>query len=437
METFIEWLTRLKLLETYYGVSANQYNRLFDDELENVIQRVSDPAPHAIKPKSGDKIHCSPTKYHVDFKDFILILERTLVDPGVVQSYEREFQRQLDALIQRTTDPALRNTFASMKSFSFTNYIVGSLFHHGCIHRYDPEEALQFIAMNMLSPVGERGQPRKTLFDIDTTYSWNLQQGNPLAARFKLYLRHDLAAICGGKIPRLAYVQRRPGMVSISAGRERDDEEPGSVSADQIPDRASGDWTELVTDIISLLRRQEKEHPELPLVSLFTSILSGEQTRSTRSIFGRRESDLGRQHIISAIEQYASATENRRLLRLLDRFKDFDPTRANPAAARTSHQPVRPKPQQIPLDERDYRSIIEVMEKHGQRANLAILGKARRRWLERPPRDPSSPHPNRLADVLARMVADGVLQERRTRAGGRLFVPGRRYGEFAAAVPVS
>ena len=36
-----------------------------------------------------------PPKYYVDFKDFLLILERTLVDPAVVQSYEREFQRQL------------------------------------------------------------------------------------------------------------------------------------------------------------------------------------------------------------------------------------------------------------------------------------------------------------------------------------------------------
>jgi hypothetical protein len=372
----------------------------------------------------------------VDFRQFLLILERTLVDPAVVQSYEREFQRQLDALIQRTADPALRNTFASMKSFSFVNYIVGSLFRHGCTYRCDPEEALQYIAMNMLSPVGERGQPRKTLFDIDLNYSWNLQQGNPLEARFKLYLRHDLAAICSGKIPRLAYVQRRPGTVSISPGYRGADLEPGSVSADQIPDRASGDWGELIGDIIFLLRRQEQVHPELPLVNLFTSILSGEQTRSTRSTYGRRASDAGRQMIISTISDYARSTDNRRLLGLLDRFKDFDATAPNPAAERSRYRPVQPKPQRLPPDEQDYRSIIDVMERHGQRLTLDILGKARRRWLERPPRDATSPHPNRLADVLARMVADGVLQEKQTRAGGRLFVPGRRYGEFVSAVPV-
>lgn len=47
MDTFIEWLTQLRLLETYYGVSNGQYNRLFDDELEKVIQRVQDPAQQA------------------------------------------------------------------------------------------------------------------------------------------------------------------------------------------------------------------------------------------------------------------------------------------------------------------------------------------------------------------------------------------------------
>jgi hypothetical protein len=137
--------------------------------------------------------------------------------------------------------------------------------------------------------------------------------------------------------------------------------------------------------------------------------------------------------IISTIEQYARSTENRRLLRLLDRFKNFDATQANPTAR---YQPTKPKPQQLPPDEQDYRSIVDVLERHGQQANLAILGKVRRRWLERSPRDPASPHPNRLADMLARMVADGVLQEKRTRAGGRLSVPGRRYKEFLGGVTV-
>jgi hypothetical protein len=44
MDTFLEWLSWLRLLETYYGVNNGQYNALFDGELEKVIQRVRDPA---------------------------------------------------------------------------------------------------------------------------------------------------------------------------------------------------------------------------------------------------------------------------------------------------------------------------------------------------------------------------------------------------------
>jgi hypothetical protein len=44
MDTFIEWLTRLQVVETYYGVSTDEYNRLFNGELEKVVARVRDPA---------------------------------------------------------------------------------------------------------------------------------------------------------------------------------------------------------------------------------------------------------------------------------------------------------------------------------------------------------------------------------------------------------
>ena len=156
---------------------------------------------------------------------------------------------------------------AAGRCCSFMNYIVGALVRQGCTNKYDPEESLQRIAFHMLSPVGEGGQPRKTLFDIDLTRDWDLARGNPLEARFKTFFHHDLAAICVGNIPRLAYVQRRPGTMSIG------------------------------------------------------------------------------------------------------------PPRMSP-------------------DQRDYRSIVAVMQQHGERANLGILGKARRRWLEFKPRDPSSPHPH-------------------------------------------
>ena len=60
----------------------------------------------------------------------------------------------------------------------------------------------------------------------------------------------------------------------------------------------------------------------------------------------------------------------------------------------------------------------------------SVLGSLRRRWLERAPRDPSSRYKNRLDDVLANMVDDGVLIEKQTSGGGRVFYPGENYEEY-------
>jgi hypothetical protein len=49
MQNFYEWLdhanllTRLRLLENFYGLDPQAYNRVFNDELEKVIARTSDP----------------------------------------------------------------------------------------------------------------------------------------------------------------------------------------------------------------------------------------------------------------------------------------------------------------------------------------------------------------------------------------------------------
>ena len=114
-------------------------------------------------------------------------------------------------------------------------------------------------------------------------------------------------------------------------------------------------------------------------------------------------------------------TGNWSLLHLIDRIQNpdaFAPARQQPP------QPRQPKPDLSP-DERDYRSVVDVLEKNNRSVSMAVLGKVRRRWLERQPRDPSSRHPNRLADVLARMVADGVLLKQGTR-----YVPGPNYARF-------
>ena len=90
-------------------------------------------------------------------------------------------------------------------------------------------------------------------------------------------------------------------------------------------------------------------------------------------------------------------------------------------------QPPAPEPSEPELspDERDFRSIVDVLEKNNRSVSMAILGKSRRRWMERPPRDPNSSQPNRLADVLARMVTDRVP----TKSGTR-YVPGPNYARY-------
>ena len=362
----------------------------------------------------------------VCFREWFLLQERSLVDPAVVDSYERAFQQGLQALIQRTPDPELRRTFDSMRQFRFANYIVGALARNAVHQKYDLEDCLQRVVFKMLSPVGERGLPHSTLFDIDLSQSYNLQSGNPLEARFKTYLNHELRNITMGRIPALRKTQR-PGSLSIGYG----DRDSGTVSPDEIADRVPNDDLEMLNDVAELLR--QRSTPDLNLVDLFISIMNGEGTRVQRQKFGHVKADVGRKMIVQTIEQYAQRTQNWHLIRLLDRFQDFDATRPDPrrqqATVEKSPKPPRPS---YPPDEQDYRSIVDVLERSGRQANMSVFGKSRRRWMERPPRDPSSPHPNRMADVLNRMVADGVLAKQ-----GARYVPGPDYSKYLASEPLA
>ncbi len=135
---------------------------------------------------------------------------------------------RLEALIRRTRDPELRRTFEGMRHFRFANYIVGALARHGVHQQYDTEDCLQRIVFRMLSPVGERGLSRSTLFDLDPSQSYDLRTGNPLEARFKTYLMHELRSIMGNKIPALR-TRQKTGALSIGYGKE----DQGTVSPDE------------------------------------------------------------------------------------------------------------------------------------------------------------------------------------------------------------
>jgi DNA-binding HxlR family transcriptional regulator len=337
----------------------------------------------------------------------------------------------LEALIRRTRDPELRRAFEGMRSCPvrgrdgrcnrFTDYILGALIRNGCHYEYDIEDALQRIVFRMLSPVGETGKHRRTIFDFDESRPFDLRLGNPLEAIFKVYLNNEIRSIRGGKIPALRTRQRN-GTLSIGYGTDT-----GEVSPDEIPARAASGEQEMLGDITELLRRCST--PDMPLADLFLSILKGEGTRTQRARFGHNRADMMRKIIVQTVQQYARQTQNWHLLRLLGRFQDFQGSRPDPAPKPL--RPQKPPKPTYPPDEQDYRSIVDVLEKHGRSASMMILGKVRRRWLERPPRDPASVHPNRLADVLARMVADGVL----VRQGAR-YVPGPRYARYLEPVAV-
>ena len=355
----------------------------------------------------------------VTFSEWLLEEERSLVDPYVLDSYERAFMQQLEALIGRTRDPALRQAFERMRFCPvqdrngrcnrFADYILGALIRHGINQQYDLEDALQRIVFWMLSPVGERGLPKKSLFDFDESRPYDLRVGNPLQAIFRQYLSNAVKTVGMGKIPALRRVQH-PSRLSIDYG------EPGygTVSPDEIPGRAASYDDEMIDDLMDLLR--QRSTPGLPLADLFLSILNGEGTRVQRRRFGFTAADTGRKMIVQTISQYARQTHNWSLLRLLDRIQNPDPVR---------QQPPAPRPPKLPPNEQDYRSIIDVLERNGRSVSMAVLGKDRRRWLERQPRDPNSSYSNRLHDVLARMVQDGVLAKVGTR-----YVPGPQYSRY-------
>ncbi len=360
------------------------------------------------------------------FAEWLLLEELGLIDPSVLNSYEQEFQRQVSALAARTHNPDLRRAIENMhtcpvrnrngRCSRFVDYIVGALVRHGCHQQYDIEDSLQRIAFRMLSPVGERGNRKRTVFDFDETRPYDLRIGNPIEVIFKTYLMHELRSVCGGKIPALRKVQR-PGTVSIGYG-----DGDNHASPDEIPGREETDDREMIADITDLLRRQST--PDLNLVDLFKSILRGEGTRIQRQTFGYDRADAGRKLIVQTIQRYANDTQNWHLLRLLDRFRDFSANRPDPGRKKVEKKPKSPRSTLSP-EEADYRSIVQVLEKHDRSVSMMVLGKVRRRWLERKPRDPASPAPNRLLDVLRRMVQDGVLEKH-----GSRYVPGPNYAAY-------
>ena len=357
------------------------------------------------------------------------------VSPSVLQGYEREFKQALSDVIERTTEPTLKRQFQAMidcpirdskgRCRSFSEYILSALIKNGIHRRYDVEAALGYVFEKMMLPVSDAGKPRTTLFGGFTATRPDSPQ--QLQARFMLFLQYALRNVRKGKIPRLANVEQRPqGSVSIGQGRTQDDFS-GTISPDQIAARPSdeGDFNEIISDIMDLLRKKEAA-TGLPLLGVFQAITAGQNTQQQRERFGDGPTRAARPVIIQTIKDYAEKSGNYHLLSLLDRFKGFKANQPSP----TRRTPVRTVKPVLSPKERDYRSIVAVIEKFDRPVGSADLGRFRRRWLEYAPRTAGSGYRNRLEETLSMMVRDRVLTAVTTAKGATVYSPGPHFDQY-------
>lgn len=370
-----------------------------------------------------------------------LLAERRqeLVPQEVLDGYEHGFRHALEQLMNKVQDPILRDKFRQMldcpikdakgRCRSFTDYIVAALVRHGIHKEADVEDVLSYVYQTMMHDRKITGEPKATVFgsfDAGRAYS---PQGNPLEARFKTAVGNAIRNITAGRIPRLFNTERRSqGTIAIGQGRG---DQPGSISPDAISSRpnSESDLDELVGDIRMLLRRKEAAYG-LRLLDLFNSMTMGKSQAEQRKQFGDRAVKVGRQVIVQTIKDYAESTGNHYLLQLLRRLEE--PAEANAPKAPKERRPAFPA-WSSPKD-KDYASIMQVVDKLGRPAGTADLGRHRRRWLQFPPRDASSGHSNRMGEVLSQMVKDGALQTVQTGRGAQAYVPGPNAGKYRQAV---
>jgi len=365
---------------------------------------------------------------------------RELVPAEVLQGYEAEFRRSLEQLIQRTKDPTLREKFREMLDCpvrdrqggcrGFAEYILSALVKHRIHDRYDIEAALSYVAEKMLMATTASGGERKTLFGSfeERPHGHGF---NPLQARFLSFLQFAVNNIRKGKIPRLANVEPRPqGTVSIDQGR-RGEQAGSTVSPEAIPARRSGeaDVAELIDDLTIMLHRKERAYP-LPLGDVFRAILAGQNTEELRGRYGDRRARLARQVIKQTVEEYGRSTGNYRLLNQLRRLQE-------PGVSAQATKTATVTAMKLPDKDRDYMSIVNVIDRLDRPVGSADLGKYRRRWLDYPPRNPLAGYSNRLEEVLAQMVQDGVLRAETTSKGATVYSPGPTFAKYSGTAAVS
>ena len=180
----------------------------------------------------------------VEFQEWLLAEERQSIPPYTLRSFERVFEDELERLIQRCRgNPELCRTLESMRDCpvktargctSWTDLALSYLIRH-CGYKVDLEDSFAYLMFHLLSRVGEYGQPRRCLFDIDPDREYDLTTGNPLLARFRRFLINDIRSIGSGKIRRLLLNPNRAATTSTTQRHKKGEPQPGRISADDIP----------------------------------------------------------------------------------------------------------------------------------------------------------------------------------------------------------
>jgi hypothetical protein len=116
MQTFWQWLARFQ--ENYVTFDPTQYNRLFDDELEKVIARTSDPAHRQILERMrgfGWMSYIAASVRHAGFRDYREGQERIhdvvvkLLTGRLFQGFDQRTSGPMDRRFKNSVGNAIRN----------------------------------------------------------------------------------------------------------------------------------------------------------------------------------------------------------------------------------------------------------------------------------------------------------------------------------------
>ena len=118
MQTFWQWLSRFRLIETFFGLDPKQYDALFDAELQKVIARTQDPKHRqALEGMRGFGwvSYIAAAVRNSGWRDQREIQERShdvavkLLVGGLFRDYDETRHGPMDLRFKRSVGNAIRN----------------------------------------------------------------------------------------------------------------------------------------------------------------------------------------------------------------------------------------------------------------------------------------------------------------------------------------